>query len=79
MYATNIKKPDKVFLFGHTIIIFSAYFNRAISGGKKDQVLTNKTRPTHRRTDANLYPLKRQLTKTSEPLFDLEGGAQGQI
>ena len=37
------------------------------------------TRPTHRRTDANLYPLKRQLTKASEQLFDLEGGAQGQI
>ena len=30
-------------------------------------------------TDANLYPPKRQLTKASEPLFDLEGGAQGQI
>ena len=38
-----------------------------------------ETRPTHRRTDANLYPPKRQLTKASEPLFDLEGGAQGQI
>ena len=34
-----------------------------------------KTRPTHRRTDANLYPLERQLTKVSEPSFDLEGGA----
>ena len=33
----------------------------------------------HRRTDANLYPPKRQLTKASEPSFDLEGGAQGQI
>ena len=29
----------------------------------------------HRKTDANLYPLKRQLTKASEPSFDLEGGA----
>ena len=37
------------------------------------------TRPTHRRTDANLYPPERQLTKASEPLFDLEGGAKGQI
>ena len=34
----------------------------------------NKTRPTHQRTDANLYPLERQLTKASEPSFDLEGG-----
>ena len=38
-----------------------------------------KTRPTHRRTDANLYPQERQLTKASEPSFDLEGGAQGKI
>ena len=38
-----------------------------------------KTRPTHRRTDTNLYPPKRQLTKASEPSFHLEGGAQGQI
>ena len=37
------------------------------------------TRPTLRRTGANLYPPKRQLTKASEPSFDLEGGAQGQI
>ena len=37
------------------------------------------TRPTHQRTDANLYPPERQLTKASEPLFDLEGGAKGQI
>ena len=35
----------------------------------------NKTRPAHRRTDANLYPPEIQLTKASEPLFDLEGGA----
>ena len=33
----------------------------------------------HRRTDANLYPPERQLTKAGEPLFDLEGGAKGQI
>ena len=39
---------------------------------------SNKTKPTHQRTDANLYPPERQLTKDSEPLFDLEGGAQGQ-
>ena len=32
------------------------------------------TRPTHRRTDANLYQPERQLTKASEPSFDLEGG-----
>ena len=38
-----------------------------------------QTRPTHRRTDANLYPPERQLTKASEPSFDLEGGAKGQI
>ena len=38
-----------------------------------------KTRPMHRRTDANLYPPERQLTKASEPSFDLEGGAKGQI
>ena len=28
----------------------------------------------HRRTDANLYPPERQLTKASEPSFDLEEG-----
>ena len=39
----------------------------------------NKTRPTHQRTDANLYPPERQLTKASEPSFDLEGFAKGQI
>ena len=37
------------------------------------------TRPTHRRTDANLYPPERQLLKASEPSFHLEGGAKGQI
>ena len=42
-------------------------------------ILSHKTRPTNRRTDANLYPLERQLTKASEPLFDFEGGAKGQI
>ena len=42
-------------------------------------MLAKKTRPTHRRTDANLYPPERQLTKASEPLFALEGGAKGQI
>ena len=39
----------------------------------------SKTRPTHQRTDANLYPPERQLTKASEPSFDLEGGAKGQL
>ena len=38
-----------------------------------------KTRPMHQRTDANLYPPERQLTKASEPSSDLEGGAKGQI
>ena len=38
--------------------------------------LNSKTRPTHTRTDANLYPLERQLAKASEPSFDLEGGGQ---
>ena len=33
-----------------------------------------QTRPTHWRTDANLYPTERQLTKAIEPSFDLEGG-----
>ena len=33
----------------------------------------------HRRTDATMYPPERQLTYASEPLFDLEGGTQGQI
>ena len=37
------------------------------------------TRPTHRKTDANLYTPERQLTKASEPSFDLEGRAKGQI
>ena len=32
-----------------------------------------------RRTDANLYPPQRKLTKASEPLFDLEGGTKSQI
>ena len=30
-----------------------------------------QTRPMHWRTDANLYPPERQLTKASEPSFDL--------
>ena len=46
-----------------------------ITGNIKPVVHINQTRPTHRRTDANLY----QLTKASEPSFDLEGGAKGQI
>ena len=43
------------------------------------QDLIPRTRPMHRRTDANLYIPERQLTKASEPSFDLEGGAKGQI
>ena len=39
----------------------------------------SQTRPTHWRTNANLYPPERQLIKASEPSFDLEGGSQGQI
>ena len=39
----------------------------------------NKTKPTHRRTDANLYSPEGQLTKASGPSFHLEGGAKGQI
>ena len=38
-----------------------------------------KTRLMHRRTDANLYQPERQLTKASEPSFNLEDGAKGQI
>ena len=38
MHAINIKKLEKVFLFGHTIIKFSIYFNRAISGKKGSSV-----------------------------------------
>ena len=37
------------------------------------------TRPTHRRTDANLYPPEREHTKASEPLFELKGGDKGKI
>ena len=37
------------------------------------------TRPMHQRTDANLYPPERQLTKASELSFDLEGGAKSDI
>ena len=39
----------------------------------------NKPDLAHRTTNANLYSPERQLTKASEPSFDLEGGAQGQI
>ena len=42
-------------------------------------LIQNITRLTHWRTYANFYPPERQLTKASEPSFDLEGGAQGQI
>ena len=36
--------------------------------------ISDKTRPTQLTTEANLYPPERQLTKASEPLFDLEAG-----
>ena len=38
-----------------------------------------KTRPTHQRINANLYPQERQLNKASEPSFHLEGGVKLQI
>ena len=43
MYAANtcITKTEKNVLSGHIIIQFSAYINRAISGEKRDQVLSN--------------------------------------
>ena len=37
------------------------------------------SRPTYWKTNANLHSPKRQLTKASEPSFDLKGGAKGQI
>ena len=40
-------------------------------------MIQKKTRPTYQRTDANLYPLERQLAEASEPSFDLKGGAKG--
>ena len=46
---------------------------RAIKSSEAQKLVL--TRTTHRRTDANLYPSKRQLTKGSEPSFDLKGGA----
>ena len=45
----------------------------------KNHLVHQLMRPAHRRTEANLYPPERQLTKVSEPLFDLEGRAKGQI
>ena len=48
--------------------------------GRRQGLSTNsESRPMHWRTDANLYPPEIQLTKASEPSFDLEGGAKGQI
>ena len=41
--------------------------------------LNQATRPTHRRTDANLYPLGRQLTKASELSSNLEVGQHQKI
>ena len=37
------------------------------------------TKSTTSEKGCKLYPLERQLTKASEPSFDLKGGAQGQI
>ena len=44
MYAVNTKKPEKVFLFGHIIIKFPVYFNRAISGQKGISIDQSKNR-----------------------------------
>ena len=60
-------------LYNGYIITYMPQINRTVLPCAK------KTRPTHRRTDANLYPPERQLTKASEPSFDFEGGAKGQI
>ena len=62
-----------------TKYLFFSPLNKNICSGPSITKIINKTRPTYRRTDANLYPQERQLTKASEPSFDLEGGAQGQI
>ena len=45
----------------------------------QQSVTSKPTRPTHRRSDANLYPPERQRTKASEPSLDLEGADKGQI
>ena len=42
-------------------------------------VIIIKTRPSASENRCKLYPPKRQLITASEPLFDLEEGAQGQI
>ena len=57
--------------------IFKGDHNAVVVTARK--LKQKQTRSTHRRTDANLYHLERQLTKASEPSFDLEGRAQGQI
>ena len=40
---------------------------------KQASLARRLTRPTHWRTDANLYPPERQLNKAIEPSIDLEG------
>ena len=52
-----------------------------LCGKNWPSVLRNQvqTRPTHPKANANLYPPERQLTKASEPSFDLEDGIKGQI
>ena len=42
MYAVNNKKSEKVFLFGYIIIIFSAHFEKSISGEKGSSVDMSK-------------------------------------
>ena len=79
---------SKIITHLHTldILLIGGDFNVDINstGIYQDKVTSfmqdqDLTRLTHRRTDANLYPPERQLTKASEPSFDLEGGAKGQI
>ena len=68
------KSKFAVFMLGHILfttrpLMWSFIFHRNIYS----------TRAMHRTTDAKLFPPERQLTKVSEPLFDLEGVAKGQI
>ena len=59
--------------------IFKGDHNVALAVAAVRKLKQKQTRPMHRGTDANLYPPERQLTKASEPSFDLEGGAKVQI
>ena len=40
MYAVNVMRPEKCFIWSYNK--YAACFNRAISGKKSDQVLTNQ-------------------------------------